>query len=367
MEKKRICVFLERWESGGIESVISNILLHADQSLVCADIVATVIGDSIFTDALRARGVNFIELTGKLRSRRNYKELASLLKRERYDALHLNIFHGAAFEYAHVAKKHGVPSIIAHAHGAGLRPSPLRPFKLLLHRIGRALFSGAVTARLACSEAAGRFLYGERADFTVVPNGVNTDKFACRPERREAARAALGVDGVLLGTVGRLSPEKNQSFAIDVLLEYLKLDPSARLLITGEGETEAALKEKAHELGISDSVIFLGTSKSVEDLMLAMDVMLFPSTAEGFGIVAVEAAVSALPVICSTGVPKCVAITERTVHIPLSDGAAAWARCAKELCEKYPDRRDMSDEVSRAGYSADAAARAVLSYYGGEK
>ena len=239
--------------------------------------------------------------------------------------------------------------------------------KLLVHRIGRAAFGSSVTSRLACSEAAGRFLYGENADFAVIPNGVDTDKFAYSSEKREKARAALGVNSTLLGTVGRLSPEKNQSFALDVYAEYLKLDPTARLLITGEGETEAALKEKAQALGVAGSVIFLGASKCVEDLMLAMDVMLFPSTAEGFGIVAVEAAVSALPVICSTGVPRCVAVTERTVHLSLSDGSVAWACKAKELAEKYPDRTDMSEEIDRAGYSAGATASAVLAYYGGEK
>ena len=364
MEKKHICVFLERWESGGIESVISNILLHADLSLFSADVVAGVIGESIFTDALRARGVNFISLSGKLRSRENYKSFKRLLSEKKYDVLHLNIFHGVAFKYARIAEKMGVPVRIAHAHGAGLRPSPLRPLKLLLHKVGRAIFASSVTSRLACSEAAGKFLYGS-TEFTVVPNGADTDKFAYRPELRERARAALGVSGTLLGAVGRLSPEKNQSFAIDVLNEYLKADPTARLLITGEGDMKAALEEKAAALGISDSIIFLGASKCVEELVMAMDVMLFPSTAEGFGIVAIEAAVSALPVICSTGVPRCVAITERTVHLPLSEGAAAWATEAKRLVNTYPDRLDMTSEVHKAGYSAGAAANAVITYYGG--
>ena len=127
-----------------------------------------------------------------------------------------------------------------------------------------------------------------------------------------------------------------------------------------------AREERISALGISDRVIMLGVSRSVEELMLAMDLMLFPSTAEGFGIVAIEAATSGLPVICSTGVPTCVAVNSRTVHLPLSAGAAAWAEEAERLVAAYPDRCDMSEDVRRAGYSADAAANAVLSYYRGE-
>lgn len=362
MKNKRICVFLERWESGGIESVIASTLARRPSD-VEVDVVAEMMSESIFTERLAASGVGFIELSGTLRSRKNYSMFKRLLEEKKYDALHLNIFHGVAMKYAKIAKELGVPVRVAHAHGAGLRNSLTKPLKLALHRMARTVYGNTLTGRLACSEAAGRFLFGN-ADFTVIGNGVDTDKFRYSEKKRNEVREALGINGVLLGTVGRLSPEKNQIFAVEVLAEYKKIRPDARLLITGEGETRDMLASRAMELGVYGDTIFLGASREVEGLMLAMDLMLFPSTVEGFGIVAVEAATSALPVICSTGVPECVAINERTVHLPLEAGAEAWAREAERLITKYPDRRDMTEDVRRRGFCAEESAARILGYLG---
>ncbi len=364
MKKKRICVFLERWESGGIESVISGLLLHLDADLYEADIVAESVGDSVFTERLSERGIGIIELSGRLRSGRNYSLFEKLIREREYDILHLNVFHGVALKYARIAERAGIKVRIAHAHGAGLRPSATRWMKLLLHRAARRGYASALTARLACSADAGKFLFGT-APFKVIGNGVDTDKFSFNPEVRSSARERLGVSGALLGVVGRLSTEKNQEFAIRVFSEFHKRHATARLVITGEGDTAEALRRLADELGLSDSVIFLGAQRQVEQLMLAIDLLLFPSISEGFGIVAVEAAVSGLPVLASTGVPECVAVNERTVRLPLDAGAAAWADKAEELLSKYSERGDMSADVVAAGYAASDTAAAIMKYYDG--
>ena len=65
--KRRICVFCERWESGGIESFLCNMLTRMDLEGLEIDLVAQRIGESVFTRPLEERGIRFVELTGEPR------------------------------------------------------------------------------------------------------------------------------------------------------------------------------------------------------------------------------------------------------------------------------------------------------------
>ena len=71
MKKTKICIFAELWESGGIESLVTSVLLHTDLSDYEVDIVAAKIGESIFRAPLEAVGVSFHELSGKVRCIKN--------------------------------------------------------------------------------------------------------------------------------------------------------------------------------------------------------------------------------------------------------------------------------------------------------
>ena len=58
---RKICCFCERWESGGIESFLHNVLVRMDLTGMEVDIVASQIKDSVFSQDLRERGVRFRE------------------------------------------------------------------------------------------------------------------------------------------------------------------------------------------------------------------------------------------------------------------------------------------------------------------
>ena len=126
MGKTKICCFTELWESGGIEAFIFNTLSAGDLAQFEIHIVSARLGESIFTEPLKKMGVKFVELSGNPRSTKNSRLWKKLLAREKYDAVHLHIFHAAALKYARCAERSGVPVRIAHAHGAGLRKSLLR-------------------------------------------------------------------------------------------------------------------------------------------------------------------------------------------------------------------------------------------------
>jgi glycosyltransferase involved in cell wall biosynthesis len=113
------------------------------------------------------------------------------------------------------------------------------------------------------------------------------------------AREAFGVppDAVLLGTVGRLHRLKNHPAVIALLPQNLRW----QFAIAGQGELLAELKLLSDDLGCRDRVHFLGElpPEKIGLFLKALDVFVFPSLSETFGLAAVEAAQSGLPVVCN--------------------------------------------------------------------
>jgi glycosyltransferase involved in cell wall biosynthesis len=119
-----------------------------------------------------------------------------------------------------------------------------------------------------------------RSKVTVVPNVVRTDEITFEPQGRERVRSELGIppDAFVVGCISRLHPKKRN----DVVVEAMGLiDPSAHLIMAGDGETEAELRELARPLG--ERAHFIPTPRGdVADVLSSFDVSVFgPSPTEG--------------------------------------------------------------------------------------
>ena len=155
----KVCIYCQKWESGGIESFLHNMLTHMDRTGLEIDLVADRLCPSVFTKPLETLGVRFVELSGSLRNiGGNRRRFARLLARRQYDAVHVNAFQGMSLAMLKLAKQAGVPVRIAHSHNTDLRPGPTRRLKLLLHRLASRRYTAYATHQWACSAAAAEFL-----------------------------------------------------------------------------------------------------------------------------------------------------------------------------------------------------------------
>ena len=330
-QKKRICVYCQTWESGGIEAFLSNLLQHMRLEQIEIDIVVEELRESIYTNGLKAHGIRFIVLSGSQhRWITNYRLFAMLLKERHYAAIHLNIFQARPLIYLHLALRQKVPVRIAHSHNTMLRKSLFRPLKIVIHTISKVLFANCATDLWACSSAAASFMFSKQTlkkrGFQFVPNGIDFDRFHLCKEKREQVRRELHIEGAyVIGNIGRLCYQKNQSFLIDVFLMISQCEPNSILLLVGKGTDQKRLVEKARKLGIMDRIIFYGASEKVEELLWAMDIFAFPSRFEGFGIVSIEAQAAGLPVIVSENVPPEAQVCDGVYTVPLSEGTQRWA------------------------------------------
>ena len=367
----RVLCFCEKWESGGVESFVTNLYECMDRDGVEVDVVACVRDESaLFTPRLAALGIEVGVLSGRLWSvRENVRMFRELLERGSYDAVHLNLFEGLALLFAREAKRAGVPCVIVHGHNTDLHPGALRAAKLAVHRACVRLLAGQADLWWAPSEAAARFMFGD-LPWELVKNGIVPERFAFDAAARVRVRGELGLgDAFVLGCVGRLCAQKNQAFLIDVLAECAARRPEAdtRLLLVGAGDDEGALRARAKELGVDGRVAFCGARGDVAPLYSAMDALCVPSLFEGLGIVAVEGQASGLPVLCSPAVPGEVFVTEPCRGVPLDVGA--WADALEGLrVHGEPDRSGGCGAVVRAGYDMRAtAARVRAAYMGGAR
>ncbi|NIA29188.1 MAG: glycosyltransferase [Actinobacteria bacterium] len=141
---------------------------------------------------------------------------------------------------------------------------------------------------------------------SVVHHGLDLDLFSRDPETRSRVREELGVaaDQVLVGTIGRLQEGKGHLEFLEMAKNISQQFPKARFIIIGDptrGEELRARRiyEKMDQLDLTEKVILSGFRDDVPDVLSAMDIFAFPSHAEAFGLVVIEAMAASLPVVSS--------------------------------------------------------------------
>jgi glycosyltransferase involved in cell wall biosynthesis len=131
----------------------------------------------------------------------------------------------------------------------------------------------------------------------VVHWGIEEDK----PEYHLQYRSALNKDAKVVLFLGRVTLQKGPDYFIEVANSVLKFEPNTLFVIAGDGDMLPRVIHRAHELGISDKVIFTGFLKGAEvhKAFQMADLYVMPSVSEPFGLVALESLKNRTPIIIS--------------------------------------------------------------------
>lgn len=134
--------------------------------------------------------------------------------------------------------------------------------------------------------------------FQVILNGI---EFPEQYPSRAAARAALGLpdDSLVVLHVGSFKPEKNHNDLLAIFSKVRQRFPGAILVLVGDGPLRGAVEHAAQRIGITFGIRFEGIQRDTAKYYAAADVLLFPSLAEGYGNVLVEAQAAKLPIVAS--------------------------------------------------------------------
>ncbi len=213
--------------------------------------------------------------------------MRELLRREGpFAAVHCHNHYASPFPLA-LAMQAGVPRRIAHSHADFRRQKRWRaPW-------ARAALGRLANIRIAVSGAAALDLFGCATGPAIFPCGVDLEAFTQARPRRDVSRFTLA-------HIGRMVPEKNHRFLLD-LISILGGD--ARLVLLGDGPLRGELERYAIERGIEGRVEFLGNRTDVAETLASADVFVFPSLSEGLGLAAIEAQAAGLPVLLAEHLP----------------------------------------------------------------
>lgn len=231
--------------------------------------------------------------------------LARLLRDKKIDILHCQK-HKPTMYGTIAALLAGRMPVIAHIHGLGRTRTFQRRLAnwILLRRVSKIIaVSDSVRQDILQNNW---FLNPDK--IITVRNCVDLEAIDRQRNNRKEARSKLGISGeeFVFGTVGRLVQTKGQRFLIDAYVQAKQSIPHAKLVIIGDGPLARELQEKAKQLNAFEDIIFTGYRRDVLELLMAFDVFVLPSLAEGLSIALLEAMARGLPVIASKvgGIPE---------------------------------------------------------------
>src|SRR6185369_5314924 len=146
------------------------------------------------------------------------------------------------------------------------------------------------------------FRVGRSDQFAVIPLGIDLSVYADWQTRRDALRTELNAtsDEVLIGIVGRLTEIKNHQGFLDAAAQLKRISRAQmRFLVIGDGGLRPQLESHAHELGLRDDVLFLGSRSDPENFYPALDIVALTSLNEGTPLSLIEAMANERPVIAT--------------------------------------------------------------------
>jgi glycosyltransferase involved in cell wall biosynthesis len=371
---------------GGAETWLMEVLrVWAKSGVGRIDFLATSGAPGIFDKEARQLGAQIHYLRyGRTYLPRFAKQFREVLRAGRYHAIHDHQDYASGWHFLMGATM--LPPVrVAHVHNPAYQIRNNYGVTLsrrVTARVGKALVARyathiAGTSRQVVSEYGFDASCFRRISKSVLHCGFDTTRFlgdtvvskasVCREFGwSEAAKIILFAGRIDRSPdLGHPQNHKNSGFAVSIAIECARQDPRVRMLLAGAPSLAVPdLERRIATSELEGRIRFVGIRPDIERLMLASDVLLFPSRGEGLGMVAVEAQAAGLPVLASTTVPReCVVVPELVRFQKVEAGEAAWAADLIQLAAQPRDMLSANQKVAASTFSIDSSSCALLRLY----
>lgn len=368
---------VENLHRGAIENWLVRLLRHARATGVETDwtFYCTLGEAGHLDDEVRKLGAAIVFSPEPLANKLGFvRALRAELKRGRYEVLHC---HHDLVSAIYLVASAGLPirKRLVHVHNAAesipvanaRKAALLRP---ILRQICLRLANGIVGVSQHTLDT---FLAG----FSRRPGrdavhycGIDPSPFHLAKGDREGLRRELNIDenALILLFVGRMVPEKNPLFALEVFAEMRRRNSRVRALFVGCGSLEEDARRRADELGVAGEYRSLGWREDIPEIMACADWLISPGREkpmEGLGLVAVEAQLAGLRLLLSQGIPHDAILPEAVAApLPLAAGPIRWAEKALSLGNQTPPTRQQAAAIlGKSPFDIDFALRDLTAIY----
>lgn len=334
---------VSRLPVGGVENMLLKVVNGYDKKRFRASVCCIQSGGEI-ADELRRQGYR-VEVLNRMQGHGfdigAIRALCEFIKKEKIHILRTHQYH--ANLYGRIAGiLTGVPVIIPSYHSRYVSPNRPKLHRRLINLM-LSLFSDALVA--VSGAVASDILSFDRVSkdkVRVIHNGIMLDDYLQETDRQAMRKKfSLPSESLLIGSVGRLKPEKGHS----LLLQAVSMARhKMAVAIAGDGPLRHNLEDQAKRQGLNVFLPGMLPPSEVPNFLKALDIFCFPSLWEGMPSALIEAMAAGLPVI-SSDIPAAREILgDCGVLVPVNDVAALSA-----AIDEVADGAGLRDELIKKG------------------
>lgn len=387
MNPIRVLQVIDTLGMGGAETWLMEVLRFWSRSGdVCSDFLLTSGNRGLFDDEAHCLGARLFYLPFARRTLPRFIwEFRRILREGEYAAVHDHQDYASGWHFGlggrwlpqlRVTHVHNPSYQITHNYGISLA-------RRLTARVGKRLVQRNATHIAGTSrQILTEYGFFEPA-FQRIPKGAlycgfDPSRFNCpRDASATELRKEFGWprDSRIVLFAGRIdqSPDrnharnhKNSAFAVDVGIAVARRDSKVYMILAGRcSAATPVLEARIADAGMAGRIRFLGIRGDIGRLMRGSDVLLFPSRAEGLGMVAVEAQAAGLPVLMSTTVPEeSIVVCELVRRLDLCEGEGLWATNLLDLLKgTLVPMGEANRRVRESMFAIENSAKALRQLY----
>jgi glycosyltransferase involved in cell wall biosynthesis len=245
----------------------------------------------------------------------SFKEIFSIIKREKPDILHLHSPKAAGIG-ALAGRLLRVKSIIVTIHGWTFNESRPISQKIVIAFFSWLTMILAHKTILLSKREYSQALYfpGVKNKIVLIPIGIKLPIFLSIDGAKQALGKIIGLDlaeiskKILIGSIAELHQNKGIPYLINAMKQVAKDHPDAICIIIGDGEDSAALYLKIKNEKLENVIYLAGYIENASEYLKALNIFVLPSLKEGLPYAILEAGCASLPVVTTTvgGIPEIV-------------------------------------------------------------
>jgi len=359
---------------GGAENALLRLLQSMDASRFSNEVVSLSTEGPIAVQ-IKALGipVHSLHLSKTQALVIGWRRLKDLIGSDRFDVVQSWMYHADLLSLLATKFSSGLP-VVWNIRHSDLSWRANRKGTLAIAQICAWLSANGPEEIVVCAEAAKashKAIGYDATKMSVIPNGIDSNKFSPHPELRIRKRLELGIaeHASLVGLVARYHPQKDHATFIEMASILCREHPETRFALIGEGcdESNVELATLLLRFGVASRFHLLGARSDVIELFSAMDLHVLSSRGEGFPNVLAEAMSCELPCISTRAGDAAFILGDESLCAEVGD-ARELARLASGILHlSLPDRHRLGARLRervRSQFGLEAMRDAYQALYG---
>lgn len=280
----RILYVTTHLDNGGAENLVADMAIFSKNEGFEVTVIMILDRKGIPYQKLQENNIKVINLRSRTLFSLKIPFMIKKISKE-FDIVHTHTYYAQIYSSFFVKKR----KLITTEHSTQNNRRNLKIFKIIDSFMYFRHFKIISITESVEKNLKQWIFFNSPQKFQVINNGIEVNKYF-NEKKIEKSDIGFSKKDIVLISVGRLEPVKNQLFLIDVFSEIQ--NPNLKLILIGNGSLKTEIVEKIKTKGVTDKITLLENRSDVNIFLNASDIFILPSLWEGFGLSALEAAVS---------------------------------------------------------------------------